>query len=129
MAFSNITKAAAAIATAATAVPLRVLASSAALDAALEVGGAAGLGGAQQDETLTVVAGRIINQFLGFAGVIVVVLFIYGGFLWMTAGGSEEKVSKGKKYITNAVIGLIIIFAAYAITNFVVTSVLSSTSA
>ncbi|MFA6227633.1 MAG: hypothetical protein WC668_00375 [Patescibacteria group bacterium] len=63
--------------------------------------------------------GTAIGIVLGVLGVILVLIVIYAGFWWMTAQGDEKKVEKAKKMIYNAVIGLVIIFAAYAITNFV----------
>ncbi len=79
-----------------------------------------------QTASLPVLVGRYINIALGLLGVILVVLIVYAGFLWMTAQGNEEKVKKAKGIITNAVIGMILIFAAYAIANFVVSSLVSS---
>ena len=70
--------------------------------------------------------GAIIGVLLGFAGIVMVVVIIYGGFLWMTAGGDEAKVDKAKKYVKNAIIGLIIILAAYMITYFVTEQIDSS---
>ena len=67
--------------------------------------------------------GNIVKIFLGFLGILAVVLIIYAGFLWMTAGGDSAKVDKAKDYIKNAVIGIVIILAAYIITNFVITQV------
>jgi hypothetical protein len=61
----------------------------------------------------------VISAFLGLLGIIFLVLIIYSGFNWMTAGGDEEKVTKAKQTLTQAVIGLIIIIAAYSITYFV----------
>jgi len=63
--------------------------------------------------------GTAISIILGVLGVILVLIVIYAGFWWMTAQGDEKKVEKAKKMIYNAIIGLVIIFAAYAITNFV----------
>jgi len=53
-------------------------------------------------------------------GVIFLILAIYGGFKWMTAAGNEESVEKAKKTITNAILGLVIVLAAYAIVKFIV---------
>lgn len=106
--------------------PVTAFAASDALNRALEVGGAGGLKGQDQGDTLPAMLGKIINALLGMIGIVVIILIIYGGFMWMTAGGSEEKVSKAKKVITNAMIGLIIVFAAYAVTNFVVSSVIGA---
>ena len=62
--------------------------------------------------------GSIIGAALAFVGVIFMVLIIFGGLTWMTAGGNENQVQKAQKLITQAVVGLIIVLAAYAITNF-----------
>ena len=39
--------------------------------------------------------------------------------MWMTAGGNEEKVKKGQKYIINSIIGYIVIAISYLIVQFV----------
>jgi len=57
-----------------------------------------------------------INSALGFLGIIAVILFIYAGGLWLTAAGSEDKVTKAKKIMKNAVIGIVIVALAYGIT-------------
>ena len=67
--------------------------------------------------------GRIINMVLGFLGLIMLVLFIYAGLLWVTAGGNTDQVDKAKMYIKNAIIGMILALAAFIITAFVVTTV------
>ncbi|HEX9664618.1 MAG TPA: pilin [Patescibacteria group bacterium] len=67
--------------------------------------------------------GDIIQVFLGFLGTIALILVLYGGFMWMTAGGNEEKVTKAKTLLRNAVIGLIIVISAYSITYFVITQI------
>ncbi len=64
-------------------------------------------------------AGTIIGTILAFIGVLFLILMIYAGLMWMTAGGNEQTVDKSKSLIINAVIGLIIVLAAYAITAFV----------
>lgn len=80
---------------------------------------------APQDPRLIVA--RIINAILGLLGTIFLVLIVYAGFLWMTAGGDEGKIEKAKGLIWNGVLGLIIILAAYAITWFVFEFVLKVT--
>ncbi len=76
---------------------------------------------------LTAFIGRIINILLSVLGIIFFVLLVWGGFLWMTSAGNDEKVKKAKTLITDAVIGLIIILAAYAISSFVITSLVEAT--
>lgn len=87
---------------------------------------AEGSGLTNQDIRITVA--RIINISLSLLGVIVVVIIVYAGFEWMTAGGSEDKVADAKKRITYAIIGLAIILSAYAITNFVVKNLYQATN-
>jgi hypothetical protein len=67
--------------------------------------------------------GKIINGALGLVGSIAFVMYIWGGFVWMTAGGEKEKVQKGADTLKWATIGLIIIFSSYAILNFVLDSI------
>ena len=66
----------------------------------------------------------VINGVLGLLGIIFLSLTFYAGFLWMTAQGNEDNVTKAKNILTTSIIGLIIIVAAYAITNFVLTAIL-----
>ncbi|MCX6782298.1 MAG: Ig-like domain-containing protein [Candidatus Magasanikbacteria bacterium] len=80
------------------------------------------------DTDIRVIAARIIRVALGFLGIVALVLILYGGFTWMTAGGSEEKIQKAKKILMNAVIGLIIILSAYAIVSFVLQALLGATT-
>jgi len=63
--------------------------------------------------------GQIIGAILSFIGVILLLLVIYAGILWMTSNGNEKNVDKAKDIITSAIIGLIIVLSAYAITAFV----------
>lgn len=66
------------------------------------------------------IVGRVINIILGFIGVIFLGLAIYGGFMYMTAAGNEEKTGKALSTIRNAVIGLLVVLVAWAITRFTV---------
>lgn len=69
-----------------------------------------------------------VNTLLGFLGALLVMLVIYAGFLWMTAAGEEQKISKAKKLLGNAVIGLAIVLASYAIATFTINSLLEGTT-
>ena len=64
--------------------------------------------------------GSIVRVALSLLGVIFFALTIYGGFLWLYAGGNEEQVKKAKAIITRAIIGLIITLFAGGITQFVI---------
>jgi len=69
-----------------------------------------------QDIRITIA--RVINIALGFLGIIFLALTIFAGFQYMMAGGNEEKVKKATSLLTNAIIGLVIILVAWAITRF-----------
>lgn len=84
--------------------------------------------GFAEPKDLAEIAGAIIGTFLSLLGVIFLCLVIYAGFVWMTSGGNETKVLKAKKTLRNAIIGLIIIASAYAITSFVFHSILQATN-
>lgn len=65
------------------------------------------------------IVATVIQAFLGLLGIIFVILILTAGYNWMTAAGEEEKINKAKDTIRRAIIGLIIIIAAYSITYFV----------
>lgn len=75
-----------------------------------------------------IIAASLIRSAMGLLGIIAIVIVLGGGFIWMTAGGSEEKVATAKKWLYSGVIGLIIILSAYAITSFVLSGLLSATN-
>lgn len=70
---------------------------------------------------------QIINVILGFLGIIAIILVLWGGFMWMTAGGNDEKAGTARKIIIAGIIGLGIILASYAITSFVLTQLYTAT--
>ncbi len=59
----------------------------------------------------------IVNFFLTFLGLIAVVMIIYGGFLYVSAAGKEDKIEAAKKIIMYSIIGIIIILLSFAIVN------------
>ena len=77
---------------------------------------------------IRIIIARIIRAALGLLGIILLVIIIYAGYLWMTAGGNDEQIGKAKNIIKNAVIGLIIIMSAYAITQFIISKLLEATT-
>ncbi len=79
-------------------------------------------------QDVRVTAAKIINAAMSLLGLVAVVIILAGGFKWMTAGGSEDKVEEAKKLIGAGVIGLVIIISAYSIARFVISSLESATS-
>ena len=61
---------------------------------------------------------RTLSLVLGLLGLVAVVMVVWGGFTWLTSGGSEEKVESAKKIISAAVIGLIVVLLSWAIVLF-----------
>lgn len=70
--------------------------------------------------SLSQTVGGYIKVILGVLGVIFFVLTFYAGFLWLTAGGDEGKITKAKDIILAATIGLAIVVLSYGITVFIV---------
>ena len=70
----------------------------------------------------------IIRMVLGLTGTVALVIVIYAGFIWMIAGGNEERAEQAKKWLYSGVIGLAIILSAYTITYFVIRNLVSSTT-
>lgn len=65
------------------------------------------------------ILGRVIEAALGIVGSIALIMFIYGGFMWLTSAGNATMVDKGRDAMIWAAIGLGVIFGAYALVHFV----------
>lgn len=87
-----------------------------AINIGLDYGNNIGLG---NNDPITMTT-NVINLVLGLLGLIAVIIILIGGFKWMTAGGNEDKVSEAKKMITQGLIGLVIILAAWGIASWVI---------
>lgn len=99
-------------------VSAQLLNNTAGLDSmTIETKNAAGLG----DMSIGQLVSSIIKIVLGFLSIIFLVLIVMAGFKWMTAGGNEEQIKKSTATIKAAVIGLVIVLAAYTITYFIFT--------
>lgn len=83
--------------------------------------------GQQASANVEEIVANIIKVALSLIGVLMVALLVYGGYLWMTAGGEEEKITKAKQIVRNAIIGIAIVLSAYAISVFVVNRLLYAT--
>lgn len=94
----------------------------------LEDIGTTAYGETGRPEPLQAVVGNIIRIALGLFGAIFVILIILAGYKYMTAGGNDEKVKQATAQIRNAIIGLLIVLAAYSITIFVTNSALEATN-
>lgn len=73
------------------------------------------------------IAGRIgviVDTVMSITGIVFLAIVVFSGIQWMMAGGNEEDVAKAKKRIVNATIGLVIVVGAWAIINFILTSLI-----
>lgn len=58
------------------------------------------------------------NWIFGIIGVVVLVMFIYGGTVWLMSAGNSSAVEHGRAIMTGSLIGLLLIFSAGAIVKF-----------
>lgn len=77
------------------------------------------IGSAEGETSLATILGTIVQVALSLLGIIFIILIIYAGYNWMTAGGDEGKVETAKKTLSRAIIGLIILVSSVAIWAFV----------
>ena len=80
-----------------------------------------------QQKNPKVVISKVVIILLSFLGIFATVILLLGGFKWMTSQGNKDKVDEAKNLIKNGIIGLVIIFSAYAISAFVMRSAEDST--
>lgn len=71
-------------------------------------------------DEIPVLAGNIIKSILGFVGSVALLVFIYGGFTWLTSAGNPDKIKKGQGTLIWAAIGLAFIFSSYMIASFII---------
>lgn len=64
---------------------------------------------------------KVVSAFLGLLAIIFFILVTYAGVRWMIARGNEEYVEEAKNTLESAIIGLIVVMSAYAITTFIFT--------
>jgi lysylphosphatidylglycerol synthetase-like protein (DUF2156 family) len=90
-----------------------------------QVGGDSGYNVTPTATSLPVTVGKVISSILSLLGVIFLALMVYAGFLWMIAAGNEDKVTRSKDTMRRAVIGLVIVVASYALSQFIVLTLTS----
>ena len=61
----------------------------------------------------------IIKQVVLYTGILAVVSLSWGGFIFITAFGEDDKVKKGKSIIQYSLIGVVLSISAYAIVDLV----------
>jgi hypothetical protein len=71
---------------------------------------------------------RVITVFLGIVGALLFAVFVYSGFLWMTAG-SSDRVKAAQDAMKYAVMGLALIAFSYMITTTIISALANRGSA
>ncbi len=75
-----------------------------------------------ETDDLPAIVINVINIVLGLLALIAIVIILIAGFEWMTAGGNEDRVKTAQKRLQYGLIGLVIIFLAYGIATWVLTT-------
>jgi hypothetical protein len=65
-----------------------------------------------------------IQMFILAAGMFLLLYLLWGAFDWITSGGEKEKISKAQSKITNALIGMLLIFVVLTIFNLLAGNIL-----
>lgn len=82
-------------------------------------GGRYGLNNPLGTVNIPTILGRFVKAAIGLVGALFLVMFIFGGFLWMTAGGSEDRIKKARKTLVNATLGFIVVALSYTFVTIV----------
>lgn len=75
-----------------------------------------------QDRSFGDLVKDIVNYFIGFLGFLATLVFVYAGVLWVLSGGNEEQITKAKKMMIYAGLGLIIVILSFSIVQFITSS-------
>jgi hypothetical protein len=65
--------------------------------------------------TLEKIFSTLLGVFTVVAGLMLLIYFMLGSIGWLTAGGDQEKLKKAQQQLTNAILGLVMVVAAYSI--------------
>lgn len=76
------------------------------------------------DDTADTAVQRLVANAMIFLGIVAVLYGLWGGFKVLTAGGKDDGVKEGKKILINAGLGLIVIFLANSVIQFVLSQIL-----
>jgi TRAP-type C4-dicarboxylate transport system permease small subunit len=58
---------------------------------------------------------NFLSAIMGFVAIVLFIFIVWGGFKYITSGGNPDAAAEGRKTITYAVIGVIVIAASYLI--------------
>jgi hypothetical protein len=70
----------------------------------------------------------VIRVFMSIAGALALLMFVYGGVMWILSGGDSSKVKAAQTILVNSTIGMVLIFGAYLFTSAIVSSLLGASA-
>lgn len=74
-------------------------------------------------ETIPALVNFYIRGLLPFVGIWALIFFVFGGIIWLTSGGNPDKIKKAQQMMVWATIGIVFIFASYAIVSRIIPAV------
>src|SRR3989339_2071546 len=74
-------------------------------------------GGGDPVASLGVFIGWGINIFITIAGIFMLIYLLWGAFDWISSAGEKEKLGKAQNKITNALIGMVLVFGVLVVFN------------
>lgn len=80
--------------------------------------GDASVCGNYQVNDFIVLAIKVANLILGLVGSLTLIMFIYGGVMFLISAGSSDKVAQAKKIIIASIVGLLIVFSSWLIIKY-----------
>lgn len=66
-----------------------------------------------RNQSLGNVVSVLATYIFPLAGIALIIYLLYGGYTFLTAGGNPQKIEQGKQILTNALVGFLVMFAAY----------------
>lgn len=72
----------------------------------------------QVDITATI--NKIIQIIFAVGEIAFAILLLIGGVMYITSAGEEDQTNKAKKLMLNAIIGIVILFSAWGIANWII---------
>ncbi|OGK56931.1 hypothetical protein A3J15_00880 [Candidatus Roizmanbacteria bacterium RIFCSPLOWO2_02_FULL_38_10] len=69
--------------------------------------------------TIADVIGIVLKFLIPFAGILLFVFMVWGGFTFLTSQGEPEKIATGKKRITYAIFGFVLLVFAFLLVSLV----------
>lgn len=65
-----------------------------------------------------------INMFILVAGMFLLIYLLWGAFDWISSGGEKERITKAQNKITNALIGMLLVFVVLTVFNLLAGNIL-----